>query len=456
MKNRITSLGLVLSLVVALSFCSIVSADSVNWRQEEGTALNVLFVAHPFVDAVRPLIPEFEAKTGIKINLEVQSEVPAFEKILMDLQSRRGTIDVFMTSPLQVWQYATGGWVEALDGYLADPQLTDLQAYDLDDFSPGVLAAGRWNLQPLGGVGEGNTWALPINYETYITAYRYDLFQKFGLKAPTTYDELAEVAKQLTFVAEDGKQIYGVTTRFDKYWDLPFLTYGTMVFSFDGEFIDDEGRVAIDSPEVVAATELFISILQESAPASIGSNTWYDAMQQFASGQYAIAMNEADLFAPVYEDPSQSMVAGLVGYAVPPAGPNGTIKANSWIWQVAMNSASKNKNAAWLFMQWLTSKEVMAETHLNGNMNPVRSSAWEDPRLVEMVESWGEYPGQYAEVQVTMLENYSGLWFPPHPELTRALDRWAEAVQQSFFEGGNVERNLQKAAQDIATMLGLD
>ena len=89
MKNRITSLGLVLSLVVALSFCSIVSADSVNWRQEEGTALNVLFVAHPFVDAVRPLIPEFEAKTGIKINLEVQSEVPAFEKILMDLQSRR-------------------------------------------------------------------------------------------------------------------------------------------------------------------------------------------------------------------------------------------------------------------------------------------------------------------------------------------------------------------------------
>ena len=139
-----------------------------------------------------------------------------------------------------------------------------------------------------------------------------------------------------------------------------------------------------------------------------------------------------------------------------PQAPMGTIKANSWIWQVAMNSASKNKNAAWLFMQWLTSKEVMAETHLNGNMNPVRSSAWEDPRLVEMVESWGEYPGQYAEVQVTMLENYSGLWFPPHPELTRALDRWAEAVQQSFFEGGNVERNLQKAAQDIATMLGLD
>ena len=40
MKNRLLP-GLVLSLVV-VSVCGIVSADSVNWRQEEGTALNVL------------------------------------------------------------------------------------------------------------------------------------------------------------------------------------------------------------------------------------------------------------------------------------------------------------------------------------------------------------------------------------------------------------------------------
>ena len=45
--------------------------------------------------------------------------------------------------------------------------------------------------------------------------------------------------------------------------------------------------------------------------------------------------------------------------------------------------------------------------------------------------------------------------YPPHAELTRALDRWAEAIQQSYFEEGNVEENLCAAQEDIANILGL-
>ncbi len=55
----------------------------------------------------------------------------------------------------------------------------------------------------------------------------------------------------------------------------------------------------------------------------------------------------------------------------------------------------------------------MVETHLRGNMNPVRISAWQDPRLQEMVEPWGAEPGQYRKVEVEMLKNIAGLYFPP-------------------------------------------
>ena len=44
--------------------------------------------------------------------------------------------------------------------------------------------------------------------------------------------------------------------------------------------------------------------------------------------------------------------------------------------------------------------------------------------------------------------------FPPHPELTRMLDRWAEAIQKSYFENGNVDKNLCAAQADIEQMLG--
>jgi len=94
----------------------------------------------------------------------------------------------------------------------------------------------------------------------------------------------------------------------------------------------------------------------------------------------------------------------------------------------------------------------MVKMHLAGNMNPVRQSAWKDPELAAQVESWGETPGQYR--QVTEEESkVAAVRFPPHPELTRMLDRWAEAVQQSYFDNGNVRENLCAAQDAIAQML---
>jgi multiple sugar transport system substrate-binding protein len=154
----------------------------------------------------------------------------------------------------------------------------------------------------------------------------------------------------------------------------------------------------------------------------------------------------------VYQDPTQSAISDDVGYAPTPLGPTGERKAGAWIWQMSMNAGSRQKDATWLFLQWLTSKDTMVATHLAGNMNPVRRSAWEDPEVAAMVDAWGAYPGQYIETVQVMAE-VAGINFPPHPELTRMLDRWAGAIQRSFFEGGNVEANLCAAEEDIARML---
>ena len=451
MKAKIHFMRLLILIVVAslvaVPFASAQDSD-INWRQFEGAKITALLVSHPFVDSLQPLMSEFKDLTGITVETEVLAEQPAFEKLLADLSSGAGTYDVFMTSPLNNWQYATAGWVEPLDDYLNNPELTSA-AYDVEDFAPGIWAAGRWNRQIMTGLGEGPVWAVPINFETYLLAYRPSVFEAKGLKVPTTYAELLDVAPQLNSPDDN---MYGVVTRFDKYWDLPFLTFGTMLASYGVEMIDADGNLGICSPESIAATEDFIKLIREASPEGAGAFTWYEALQGFASGQYALSVDEADLFAPVYEDPEQSQVADDVGYAPAPLGPTGERKAGAWIWQMSMNSASNNKGAAWLFLQWLTSKETMVKTHLGGNMNPVRLSAWANPDVAAMVEAWGEYPGQYRETAQTMAA-VAAIRFPPHPELTRMLDRWAEAIQKSYFDGGNVEKNLCDAQKDIAGML---
>ena len=334
------------SWMSALAGAALLSASTAavsqefDWRQQDGGTVNALLVSHQFVEALRPLVPEFEEMTGITVTLDVLAEQAANEKLLADLSSRAGTVDVFMTSPLNNWQYATANWLEPLDAFIDNPALTSPE-FDVGDFFQGVLNSNRWTRVPMQGVGEGPLWGLPINSESYLLAYRPSVFKELGLEVPETYDELLAIADKL----DTGSAEFGLITRFDKFWDLPYLTFGTMLQSYGVEMIDADGNLQICSDASVRATDDFVTLIKTASPEGAGAFTWYEALQGFASGQYALSLNEADLFAPVYQDPEQSEVSDDVGYAPTPLGPDGTRKAGAWIWSMSMNSASKNKDA---------------------------------------------------------------------------------------------------------------
>jgi multiple sugar transport system substrate-binding protein len=50
---------------------------------------------------------------------------------------------------------------------------------------------------------------------------------------------------------------------------------------------------------------------------------------------------------------------------------------------ISLSKYSKNPDAAWIFMQWVTSPDVVARScTLGGGASPVRSSAFKDPRVL--------------------------------------------------------------------------
>ncbi len=413
----------------------------------EGTTVNMLLVEHPFVAALEPFIPEFEELTGIDVNMEVFAEQQAFDKLQADLSSGAGNYDVFMTDPLHNWQYAAAGWLEPLEGFIDNTSIT-MPGYNPDDFIQSIFDSGKWNRELLSGIGEGSTWGLPINFESYNLTYRPSMLKAAGVEVPTTYDEVLTATEKLA-TSLDGNN-YPVVTRFDRYWDLTYLTFGSMAQSYGVQLIDDNGEIGIASDASVAATDMFLKIIKAGSPKDASAFTWYEVLQGMASGRFALALNEADLFAPTYENPDESAISDDVGYAMIPEGPAGR-EAGAWIWQVSMNAAAKDKGAAWTFMQWLTSPEVLLATNLAGNMNPVRTSAWADPELSALVNTWGETPGQYRDVAEATAE-IAAIRYPPHPELTRVLDIWAEAIQQSYFDD-NTRENLELAAEEISQIL---
>ena len=88
------------------------SAEDFDWKNYEGTTINVMFNEHNYSKAVIEKIPEFEELTGIKVKYSSTPESNYFDKLNTSLSSRSGDTDVYMTGAYQVWEYAPAGYME--------------------------------------------------------------------------------------------------------------------------------------------------------------------------------------------------------------------------------------------------------------------------------------------------------------------------------------------------------
>ncbi len=411
---------------------------SFDWKNYSGSELNILMSQHPLSAAIQEHVPEFEELTGIDVNIESLSETDYMVKILTELQSGAGSYDVFMTSQPMNYQYASAGWIEDLEPWVEDEKQTSPD-YDFDDFFPALISSLKWDTTEWSGAGEGGLWAIPANEEGYALFYRKDILEANGIKVPQTIDELIAASQKLNGTEFGGQQISGFVARGDKTY--PTLNpFSTFLLAYGGKDIVD-GKAAVNSPESVAATEKWVELMK-TAPAGASAYTWYEAQQDFLSGKAAFFI-DADHMAPDFEKDG-SAIKGKVGYALPPEGPEGR-GSSMWIWSLGMNAASAEKGAAWQFIQWATSKELMTSAIANGNMNPTRVSVADSPEMAEATKDWGDYNKVWKEI----LDKYASWAYAPSGAWTEVGDIWTTAIQSAVIGRQSVQEAMDDAAKKI-------
>ncbi|MBC8159598.1 MAG: sugar ABC transporter substrate-binding protein [Roseiflexaceae bacterium] len=423
------------------------SSGGFDWMQENGKTISLAFAKHPMSDTLIQLLPEFKSQTGITVNYEAYPEEEFFQKLLVDLSTRQGTYDAFMCGPVNYKQYAAPGWIEPLDGYLSDPKLT-ASDYDLDDFYPAALGVNRWDKEKgLTGLGQGPLYAIPVNEEGYSLFSRKDVLEKAGIKPPESFAELLEAATKLNGFEMDGKKLNGFVARGNK--TFPTLTGGfsSLFWGYGASDLTADGKVDITSAKSIEAHKMW-GELMSLAPQAVGSYTWYEAMNDFAAGN-AVFFIDANHMAEFFEDPTKSAVAGKVNYGLPPAGPDGTRACGIWLWSLGMSSASQNKNAAWLFLQWASSKAVLEKAIPLHNINPTRQSLANSPTMKEYTASWGNYNDTWQ----TILADHAKWRYMASPKFPEIGDRWALGVQQIILKESSAEDALAAAASDIEAIL---
>ncbi len=452
--------GLLLAMLLVMGVAPIASAQDdealayykqakIDWRQAAGQKLTIGLNKHPFTELLLPLIPEFRKLTGIDVDYLILPEAEYFTKLTADLSQQRGEFSVIMTGPMRNWQFVPPDWIVPLDDFLNNPKLTDLSWYKLQDFYPALIAANRYNGKIGGGVGEGPLYSIPVLEESYIVAYRKDIFDQYHIKVPTTIEEMAEAAREVKQKAG----IPGIVAR-----GTPSVaTMGTGFISglksySDGQWseLDTNLKGNLHDPRSVKFTETWIDMVRESGPPNWANMQWYDAMEAFTAGQAGMIV-DADFFAAGYEDPSKSKVAGKVGYALIPAGPGGKAYSGLWTWALGINKATKNKEAAWLFVEWATSQRTLLNATVGyRNYDPSRMSIMADPRVKETMGAWGG--GSYVTTVAKNLETARVAWIP-QPERTRLGDIWARALQEIYFKRLSAADALKKADDEIDKVL---
>jgi len=409
------------------------SAD-IDWQQAKDQELIFGAAQHPWSTAITPLLPMFTELTGITVTPQVASETEFLTKLAVTLGGGSPTPDVFMM--LALGQYATAQWIEPLDEYLADTNLTDPAWFDSEDIFPASFGYPVF-------AADNRRYAMAITTEAMTPFMRKDLMDAQGLSAPETFEDLYSVSAALKTGEMAGIAMRGKPTN-----DAVTAPGAGFIWSYGGQIIDEQGEIAFDSDAAIAGVEMYGKTLKDNGPAGVASYHWYEVLTDFIQGKAAIGIDSSNMVLDI-EDPEKSQVAGKVLYGAFPHHEDLPPRPYVSHWMFGMNAKSEHKDAAWLLMEFLTSKPGAILTARNRAVPP-RASAWADPVFVEL---FGEQAAEAAMANIRAGDPTLVTRAIFHPQWPQIGDNLAVAFNQVITGSASAKDALTEAANKSREVL---
>ena len=322
-----------------------------------GTEVNLLTVVAPQFKAHEARLGEFEALTGIKVKYQYVPFASTREKLTAELVGQSAQYDVLST--MDVWGPSMYQLFEPLNAMLAEKKI------DMESRYPYAhLRAAR------DGNGNGkNILGFPIRGHVQLMFYRRDIFDKLGLKAPNTWDDMVEAGKLITAKTD----MSGVAMYYGKTAGQNLMIWFNYLWGTGGELLDAKGQPAFNSPAGIAATQAYIDVMlkHKAAPAASASFNETDAVNSVAQGKSAMVPVWWWRYASLVDPKVSTLKPEQVAFAPLPSMPGkpNTTYTNTWFYGINRNS--KKKAAAMEFLTWLSQPEIERGVLLDKSMNEV-------------------------------------------------------------------------------------
>jgi multiple sugar transport system substrate-binding protein len=273
------------------------------------------------------------------------------------LNARVGNPDILQLDVVWTPEFAAAGWVLPLTRF----------SPPTSEFFPATITANTW---------AGRLYALPWFADVGLLYRRTDLVPK----EPATLFEVVADAKRA--MAARGGPRFGIVWQGARYEGLitGFVEY---LGAFGGRILDDSGRVVVNRPEAVKALQFMRDELYTSKIAPLDVLTWHEeeARYAFQNGTSAFMRNWP--YAVGAMSDTSSRVAGKFAVSPMPSSgePGGHSTATLGGAQLAINAYSKEPDAAYQLIAYLTAPEQMLQRAQAVRQYPTRTSLYSDKRL---------------------------------------------------------------------------
>ncbi|WP_030566667.1 extracellular solute-binding protein [Streptomyces aureocirculatus] len=261
-----------------------------------------------------------------------------------------GAPDVMRTEVAWVADFANLGYLAPLEGTAALDKP--------DDFLPQAAASTKF---------KGKTYAVPQTIDTLGLFYNKKMLKDAGVAVPKTFDEVESAAKKVK--SKSGKT--GLYLRGDDpYFYLPYL-YGE-----GGDLLDTKKKeITVDDAEGVAAFEVMKGLLDSKAAVTDASDGYNNQLNAFKDGDVAMVIDgpwsiEGALQGKRAAGKANLGVAPVPGGSARQASPQGG-------WNLAAYAGSKNLDASYEFIKYMSSAKVQQQTTEKLSLLPTRASVYD-------------------------------------------------------------------------------
>jgi multiple sugar transport system substrate-binding protein len=404
---------------------AVVSAKS----QFEGTKLNMWMLSGSTVDAIQDQAPKIKEALGIDLDISVLPYQQLFEKALAG--AKTGDLPDVLPSDYP-W---SGTWIEAgvfapIDEFINNPDLAD-PSLNLQDFIPARLKShGGW---------KGQQYGFPWWVAAQTMLYRTDVFAEAGIEPPATWTDWLVAAKKVT------KADFWMVALPAKKSSEIIHPFRNRLYTHGGDWVSEplkeggKGEILINNDTAVLALDMFKEHLGYADPSSI-SYEYGEIENAFVTATVATSEFWNDVFA-LAQDPEKSMVVGKVAAAEMPAGTQRGTSLGGWF--LGVSSASKNKEAAFKVIEFLTSEKPLLEQGLKFGIAGGRYSFYKDQAVLE------KYPG--IEVHLKALE--TAVARPRIPEYFQMADILQIWLSKAIAEGVPTKEALDNVAKEWEPLL---